>query len=104
MDEAAAKAAKARRRRELKDQKECCRRNGKVVAYERNGEYLDVEFTRNNGERVIGSYKLIGWVDGPAEEGAAIDASLREPPKQILWPGPVAERLRPVKQARKRQP
>jgi hypothetical protein len=26
-----------------------------------NGEFVTVEFTRHNGERVIGTYKLTGW-------------------------------------------
>ena len=33
-----------------------------------NGKYVGVAFTRNNGERVIGSYKLIGWGYPPAAE------------------------------------
>jgi hypothetical protein len=33
-----------------------------------NGKYVHVAFTRNNGERVIGVYRHIGWDYAPATE------------------------------------
>jgi hypothetical protein len=33
-----------------------------------NGEYVHVAFTRNDGERVVGIYKRVGWDYPPATE------------------------------------
>ena len=40
----------------------------KVLDVQSDGEYLAVEFTRANGERVSGKYKLWGWGKPPATE------------------------------------
>jgi hypothetical protein len=37
----------------------------KVLWDEDDGEYLTVEFVRDNGERVVGGYKRIGWSQPP---------------------------------------
>ena len=51
--------------RKQADREEQRRRRGRVKAYEKDGEYVVVEFTRDNGERVIGEYKLMGWGKAP---------------------------------------
>lgn len=37
----------------------------KVLRDEDDGEYLRAEFVRDNGERVVGIYKRIGWSQPP---------------------------------------
>ena len=61
-------------------------RNAKVYDYEDDGDYLSVEFTRENGERVIGCYKRVGWSHGPAEFNADIERRLSLPAVAIHYP------------------
>lgn len=58
------------------DQEEMKRRDPKVTHAENDGEWLDVEFTRDNGERVSATYKRSNWLTGPAEVQREIQASL----------------------------
>jgi hypothetical protein len=53
----------------------------KPIAYEfeEDGLYVSVEFTRDNGERVAGSYRLIGWELPPADVAADFDRRMRHP-------------------------
>jgi hypothetical protein len=46
---------------------------------EENGQFMDVEFTRDNGERVVGEFELVGWAWAPADEQEAMVRSARSP-------------------------
>lgn len=68
-------------------------RRPKAHNFEKDGEYLRVEFNRENGERVIGAYKRIGWARGPAEFEADIQRRLSSPPIAVLYPEAMAKRI-----------
>ena len=40
------------------------RNKNRVLEIENDGEYIDVQFVRNNGEVVIGIFKRVGWAEG----------------------------------------
>jgi hypothetical protein len=45
------------------------RRRPKVKRFEgQDGQYITVEYTRDDGERVLASYKFAGWERLPSEE------------------------------------
>jgi hypothetical protein len=56
------------------------KRNAKVAKVEYNGEYLVVEYTREDGQRVIGDFKRIGWRQAPREVIADVNDSLSRGP------------------------
>jgi hypothetical protein len=56
-----------------------------VLEIENDGEYMDVQFVRNNGEVVIGIFKLIGWAQAPAEFHNDVIRRLRSPAVAMTW-------------------
>ena len=56
----------------------------KVVKVENNGEYVVVQFVRNDGEIAIGSYKRQGWSWAPSEERAELVEMLSSPPLTVF--------------------
>ena len=54
-----------------------------------NGKYVHVAFTRNDGERVVGRYELVGWDSPPATEW---DQYSRRSPRR---PAPARRRAGP---------
>lgn len=50
-------------------------RDYKVLRDEEDGNFMRVEFTRDNGERVVGIYKRFGWAQPP--QAAADDLQRR---------------------------
>jgi hypothetical protein len=57
---------------------------GKVLAYENDGQYVRLEFNRDNGERVIAEYELVGWSRPPAVLAAELDRRLNMPPVTVV--------------------
>ncbi len=51
---------------------------------ENNGEYLCVQFVRDDGEIAIGSYKRQGWSWAPSEERAELVEMLSSPPVTVF--------------------
>jgi hypothetical protein len=62
------------------------RNKNRVLAIEADGEYMDVQFVRENGEVVIGIFKLIGWAEAPAAVHNDVIARLRRPVEAMTWP------------------
>jgi hypothetical protein len=58
----------------------------KAFDFKQDGETCRVEFTRDNGERVIAIYTRMGWARPPAEVAADYDRRLNQPPQTILYP------------------
>ena len=52
-------------------------RNIKLYSEEKDGEYISVEYTREDGQRVIGMFKRFGWKQGPREVVAEVNDALR---------------------------
>ena len=59
------------------------RQFAKVVLLEDDGEFIDVQFMRKNGETVIGMYKRWGWAKPPAEEAAEFKKIITAAPRSI---------------------
>jgi hypothetical protein len=55
-------------------------RNIKLYSEEKDGEYISVEYTREDGQRVIGDFKRIGWTQAPREVVAEVNEALRRGP------------------------
>ena len=56
----------------------------KVVKVENNGEYVVVQFVRDDGEIVSGCYERIGWAWAPSEERAELVEMLSSPPVTVF--------------------
>ena len=56
----------------------------RVTNIEKNGEFVDVRFTRDDGEVVTGMYKLVGWRHPPRDVYDEVTAALRSPPVMVL--------------------
>ena len=52
-------------RKAKRDAADVLKRQPRAYGFEEDGEFLSVEFTRNNGERVVGIYQMIGWACAP---------------------------------------
>ena len=59
-----------------------------ILEIENDGEYMDVQFVRNNGEVVIGVFKLVGWAEGPAAFHNDVIRRLRTPVVGMTWTKP----------------
>lgn len=57
-------------------------RKAKVIDVENNGEFLSVEYLREDGQRVIGMFKRFGWEQAPREVIAEVNSALRQGPIQ----------------------
>jgi hypothetical protein len=57
-------------------------RKAKVIDVENNGEFLSVEYIREDGQRVIGMFKRFGWDEAPREVIAEVNLALRQGPIQ----------------------
>ena len=55
-------------------------RNIKLNSEEKDGEYISVEYTREDGQRVIGDFKRIGWTQAPKEVIAEVNDALSRGP------------------------
>ncbi len=52
----------------------------KVIDIEKDGEYIGVQFVREDGEIVIGEYRRIGWSWAPSKNRAELVEMLSSPP------------------------
>lgn len=59
----------------------------KVKGIENDGQYLDVQFVREDGEIVVGVYKRIGWSWAPSKERAELVEMLSSPPLVVARSG-----------------
>jgi hypothetical protein len=51
-------------------------RNIKLYIQEKDGAYISVEYTREDGQRVIGMFKRFGWEQAPREVVAEVNDAL----------------------------
>ncbi len=56
------------------------RSKNRVLDIEKNGEYVRVQFVRDDGQIAIGEYKRFGWARPPKEIAAEFNAVLSRPP------------------------
>src|SRR5215218_5505326 len=61
-------------------------RRANAYDFENDGETVRVEYTRDDGERVIALYTRMGWARPPAALCADFDRRLNQPPQTILYP------------------
>ena len=59
------------------------RQYAKVVLIEDDGDFIDVQFVRANGEIVTGMYKRWGWARPPADEAAEFQKIITGQPRLI---------------------
>lgn len=59
-------------------------RYNKVVKVENNGDYVVVQFVREDGEIVIGSYRRQGWSWAPSDDRAVMTEILSSPPVAVF--------------------
>jgi hypothetical protein len=55
-----------------------------VTGVEADGDVVTVKFTRDNGERIVGVYRLSGWGKGPAAVYQDANRRLANPPTTVL--------------------
>ena len=55
-----------------------------VINIDKNGEYLSVQFVRDNGEVAIGVYELFGWRLTPSDEREEFEKIIRSPPQKLI--------------------
>ena len=63
------------------------RSKNKVVRVENNGDYVVVQFVREDGEVCIGEYKRIGWAWAPQAHREDVMARLQLPPVNVVVTG-----------------
>ncbi len=68
----------------LKYRKGLNARYNRVMEIENNGEYLCVQFVRDDGEIVSGIYKRQGWAWAPSQERAELVEMLSSPPVTVF--------------------
>jgi hypothetical protein len=79
MEEALAAASKQAAARRAKAAATLEKHQPEVVKIEKDGKTVHVRFTRNNGDRVIGTYTLTSWAWPPAEEMRKLNEALADP-------------------------
>ncbi len=62
-------------------------RNNRVISIEKDGEYMSVQFERENGEVVQGAYRRIGWNLMPRSEAEDFHRRQALPPKRMYYRG-----------------
>jgi hypothetical protein len=70
-------------------------RNLRLIRVERDGVDMEIEFTRENGERLIGVYSLVCWARGPQALRAAFREAQRDAFKDggsVVAPGRAGSR------------
>ena len=55
------------------------RSKNRITNIEDDGEYIEAQFVRKNGEVVIGAYKLFGWTKAPQAVVDDVTERLRRP-------------------------
>ena len=69
-------------------EKVMARNKNRVLEIEQDGEYIEAQFVRENGEVVIGVFKLIGWAQAPAAIHNDVIKRLRTPVTAMTWSKP----------------
>jgi hypothetical protein len=69
-------------------------REARVLWVDPEGKAAEIEFVDQNGERLIGAYRLIGWGWSPAADRAKIQEILDRPPIVIYGRHPKDPRWR----------
>lgn len=60
------------------------RQYAKVVHVEEDGDFMQVQFIRRNGEKVIGIYKRCGWAAPPFDEAQKFKDIMNAAPRLIF--------------------
>ena len=55
-----------------------------VTVIEKDGDFIETQFVRKDGEVVVGCYKRIGWTGAPKAERDDANERLRLPPLTIV--------------------
>ena len=61
----------------------------KVKRVYNDGECVVVQFVREDGEIVVGEFKLVGWSWGPSKERAELVEMLSSPPLVVARGGQI---------------
>jgi hypothetical protein len=64
------------------------RTKNRIVNIEKDGDFIDAQFVRENGEVVIGMYKRFGWRKAPKAVEDDVNQRLRRPTEAMTWPKP----------------
>ena len=80
------------------------KRQPRAFGFLDDGDTVEVEFTRDNGERVIGIYGLVAWARPPAKELATFNGPVKKkrPMMSVYSTAQVEQPLQP-KRAKRRQ-
>ena len=70
-------------KKKMKEQLRLLDPRNQLALIEDDGEFLQVQFVRKNGEVVIGMYKRWGWALPPKEEAERLRSLLATPPKRV---------------------
>jgi hypothetical protein len=63
------------------------RTKNRVVRIHDNGEYIDVQYVRDDGEVVIGMFQRFGWVKAPQSIVDDVNERLRRPVETVVLLG-----------------
>ena len=55
-----------------------------VSNWEQDGEFIQVAFVRDNGERVTAIYKMVGWVQPPSDVVQKTLNTLGKGPRRVV--------------------
>ncbi len=58
-------------------------RKAKVVYWESDGKFIDVEYTQEDGQRVKATFKRVGWRRPPADVLARVTKALNNGPIHV---------------------
>lgn len=58
-----------------------------VTVIENDGDFIEAQFVRENGEVVIGIYKRFGWVKAPQKIVDEVKAALQHPAENVILTG-----------------
>ena len=63
------------------------RNKNRITNIEDDGEFIEAQFVRENGEVVIGKYKLFGWTKAPQAVVDDVTERLRRPAVTTILTG-----------------
>jgi hypothetical protein len=58
-------------------------RKAKIVYWESDGEFIDVIYTQEDGQRVQATFERVGWRQPPAEVLANVNRALKNGPIHV---------------------
>ena len=71
-------------KKKMKEQLRLLDPRNQLALIEDDGEFLQVQFVRKNGEVVIGMYKRWGWALPPKKVRDRLGKLMADPPKKIF--------------------